>query len=89
MTENAHLAARKRLQRLLRYGSHRVKVGIRRIGSKNHGEAAQAAKGTRGGRLVGRLVVSDLLDAVMRSGLTPSKPAAGKWFKDEFADELK
>ena len=33
MSEIAHIAAQKKLARMRRYGSHRVKVAVRRYGS--------------------------------------------------------
>jgi hypothetical protein len=77
-------AAHKKLQRLNRYGSHRVKVAVRRHGSKNPVEALQAVKAS----LVGRLVVRDIRRVVKLMAIPAGKLQTGAWIKDEFSDSL-
>lgn len=75
------VVAQKRLQRLRRYGSHRVKVAVRRHSSKSPAEALQAVKDT----LVGRLVVRDIRQAVKKARWPSTKRYKGAWIKDEWS----
>lgn len=54
MTNISQISAHKKLQRALRYGSHRVKVTVRRHGGSSPVDALQAVKDARADRLVDR-----------------------------------
>ena len=85
MNDITQVAAHKKLQQLRRYGSHRVKVQVRRHGSKSPIEALQAVKDS----MVGRLVIRDIRRAVKHMPRPAHKVDTTAWIKDEFTDSLR
>jgi hypothetical protein len=81
MNDASQVAAQKKLQQMRRYGSHRVKVEVRRHGSKSPLEALKAVRAS----LVGRLVVRDIRRAAKHVPRTAAKVDTRTWIKDEWS----
>lgn len=81
MNETKQIAAQKKLLQMRRYGSHRVKVEVRRHGSKSPLEALKAVKDS----LVGRLVVRDIRRATKEMPRATVKVDTSTWIKDEWS----
>lgn len=83
MNDTNQIAAQKKLQQMRRYGSHRVKVEVRRHGSKSPVDALKAVRDT----LVGRLVVRGIQRATkhMPRYRTKAKVDTITWMMDEWS----
>lgn len=81
MIDTNQIPAQKKLQQMRRYGSQRVKVEVRRHGSKSPGDALKAVKAS----LVGRLVVGDIRRAAKHMHRAAAKVDTSTWIKDEWS----
>ena len=81
MNDTSQAAAQKKLHQMRRYGSHRVKVEVRRNRSKSPVEALKAVRAS----LVGRLVIRDIRRAARHVPRTAAKVDTRTWIKDEWS----